>query len=129
VLRLLDLGEVLEADRFWLGRTPRPLDFDAGLLVDWLRLAERAGLARVLAAPRLEPLLRERVGVPELDAFFLGSPLRLVLARSFSCRSSIESAMLREAPLRDDLLLAPRLADNAAPAAICCFFDFAGINK
>jgi hypothetical protein len=26
------------------------------------------------------------------------------------------------------LLRCPRLADNAAPAAICCFFDLAGIS-
>jgi hypothetical protein len=37
--------------------------------------------------------------------------------------------MLLEAPLREDLLLFPRLAARAAPAAICCFFDFAGIGK
>ena len=37
--------------------------------------------------------------------------------------------MPREAPLSDDLGRFPRLADNAAPAAICCFFDFAGIQK
>jgi hypothetical protein len=29
--------------------------------------------------------------------------------------------------LRLDLLVSPRLAANAAPAAICCFLDFAGI--
>jgi hypothetical protein len=29
--------------------------------------------------------------------------------------------------LSEDLLRFPRFADKAAPAAICCFFDFAGI--
>jgi hypothetical protein len=29
--------------------------------------------------------------------------------------------------LRLDLSRSPRVAANAAPAAICCFFDFAGI--
>jgi hypothetical protein len=35
--------------------------------------------------------------------------------------------MLLEAPLNFDLLVRPRLAAKAAPAAICCFFDFAGM--
>ena len=37
--------------------------------------------------------------------------------------------MLREAPLSDDFERFPRFAGSAAPAAICCFFDFAGIHK
>jgi len=37
--------------------------------------------------------------------------------------------MLLDAPLRDDLLRRPRFAAKAAPAAICCFFDFAGMTK
>ena len=37
--------------------------------------------------------------------------------------------ILLEAPRREDLRTRPRLAANAAPAAICCFFDFAGIRK
>jgi len=36
-------------------------------------------------------------------------------------------AIPREAPRNDDLEVFPRLAANAAPAAICCFFDFAGM--
>jgi hypothetical protein len=32
-----------------------------------------------------------------------------------------------DAPFKLDLDFSPRLAANAAPAAICCFFDFAGI--
>jgi hypothetical protein len=39
----------------------------------------------------------------------------------------MDLSMDREAPLRLDLLVSPRLAANAAPAAICCFFDFAGM--
>src|SRR5438105_749665 len=35
----------------------------------------------------------------------------------------------RDGPLSDDLERLPRLAESAAPAAICCFFDFAGIQK
>jgi hypothetical protein len=41
----------------------------------------------------------------------------------------IDLYMLREAPLSDDLERLPRFAASAAPAAICCFFDFAGIHK
>ena len=35
--------------------------------------------------------------------------------------------MLLEAPFNEDLLRLPLLAANAAPAAICCFLDFAGM--
>ncbi len=38
----------------------------------------------------------------------------------------IDSYMLLDAPLSDDTERFPRLAANAAPAAICCFFDIAG---
>ena len=58
---------------------------------------------------------------------FVGNFLRSVLANSFNCLSLIEFAILLEAPRNDDLLLLPRLAASAAPAAICCFLDFAGI--
>jgi hypothetical protein len=34
-----------------------------------------------------------------------------------------------EAPLSYDFDRFPRLAASAAPAAICCFCDFAGIHK
>jgi hypothetical protein len=37
--------------------------------------------------------------------------------------------MLLDAPFSDPLLRRPRLAESAAPAAICCFFDFAGMQK
>ena len=33
-----------------------------------------------------------------------------------------------DAPLSDDFFVSPRFAANAAPAAICCFLDFAGIR-
>ena len=59
--------------------------------------------------------------------FFVGSLLRLVFAKSLSCFSDIDSAIFFDAPLRLDLSRSPRVAANAAPAAICCFFDFAGI--
>ena len=59
--------------------------------------------------------------------FLVGSFLRLVDAISSSSDSDIDFTICFEAPFRDFLLLSPRLADNAAPAAICCFFDVAGI--
>ncbi len=47
---------------------------------------------------------------------------------SLSCFSLIDFAMLLDAPLSDDLFRSPRFAASAAPAAICCFLDFAGIH-
>jgi hypothetical protein len=47
----------------------------------------------------------------------------------FSCFSLIDSAICLDAPLREDFFLSPRFAASAAPAAICCFFDFAGISN
>ena len=38
----------------------------------------------------------------------------------------IDLYMPLDAPLSDDTERFPRLAANAAPAAICCFFDIAG---
>jgi hypothetical protein len=35
----------------------------------------------------------------------------------------------RDAPLSDFFERFPRLAASAAPAAICCFLDFAGIKR
>jgi hypothetical protein len=55
--------------------------------------------------------------------------LRLVFANLRSSRSLIDFAILRDGPFSDDFALFPRLAASAAPAAICCFFDFAGIHK
>jgi hypothetical protein len=59
----------------------------------------------------------------------VGLPLRFVFAILRNSLSLIERAMLRDAPLRDDFERFPRLAASAAPAAICCFFDFAGIQN
>jgi hypothetical protein len=58
----------------------------------------------------------------------VGFPLRLVLAILRSSDLLIDFAIWRDAPLSDDLERLPRLAESAAPAAICCFFDFAGIQ-
>lgn len=59
--------------------------------------------------------------------FFVGRCLRLVDAISSSWRFDIDSAIWRDAPFNDFLLRSPRLAESAAPAAICCFFDCAGM--
>jgi hypothetical protein len=61
--------------------------------------------------------------------FFVGRGLRLVLATSLSCFSLIDFSMLLEGPLSELFGFFPRLAVNAAPAAICCFLDFAGMGK
>jgi hypothetical protein len=53
--------------------------------------------------------------------------LRFVFAKSSSCFSDMDSAIFFDAPCRLDFLLSPRFAASAAPAAICCFFDLAGI--
>ena len=59
----------------------------------------------------------------------MGFPLRFVFAIFRSSLSLIELAIWRDAPLSDDLERLPRFAESAAPAAICCFFDFAGITQ
>ncbi len=64
---------------------------------------------------------------PYLELFFFGKPLRLVDANSFSCFSLMDEAICFEAPFSEDFGRSPRFAESAAPAAICCFFDFAGI--
>ena len=64
-----------------------------------------------------------------LRLFFVGSLLRLVLAKSRNCFSLIDCTICFDAPLSDDFDRFPRLAASAAPAAICCFFDLAGIMK
>jgi hypothetical protein len=61
--------------------------------------------------------------------FLVGFPWRLVLAILRSSFLLIDWYIPRDAPLSDDLDRSPRLAARAAPAAICCFFDFAGIQK
>jgi hypothetical protein len=60
--------------------------------------------------------------------FLVGLPFRLVFAILRSSALLIDSYMPLDAPLSEDFLLSPLLAANAAPAAICCFFDFAGIQ-
>jgi hypothetical protein len=59
----------------------------------------------------------------------VGFPLRFVLAIFRSSLSLIDLAICREAPLSDDFARLPRFAASAAPDAICCFFDFAGIHE
>ena len=59
--------------------------------------------------------------------FLLGSFLRLVFAKSSSCFSDIDLAICLDAPRRDDFFCLPRFAASAAPAAICCFLDRAGM--
>jgi len=59
--------------------------------------------------------------------FFVGRLFRLVLAKSSSCSSLIDLAIGLDAPLSEERERSPRFAASAAPAAICCFLDFAGI--
>jgi hypothetical protein len=61
--------------------------------------------------------------------FRVGFPLRFVFAILRSSALLIDLYIPREAPLSDDFERLPRFAASAAPAAICCFFDFAGIPK
>jgi hypothetical protein len=68
----------------------------------------------------------------EFYLFFVlrvGFPLRFVFAIFLNSLSLIELAICFDAPLSDDFDFLPRFAASAAPAAICCFFDFAGIQK
>jgi hypothetical protein len=43
-----------------------------------------------------------------------------------SSASDIDFAICFDAPLSEDFERSPRFAASAAPAAICCFLDFAG---
>jgi hypothetical protein len=61
----------------------------------------------------------------EIYRFFDGRFFRFVLAIFFKSFSLIDSYILFEAPFSDDFFRSPSFADSAAPAAICCFFDFA----
>ena len=61
--------------------------------------------------------------------FRVGNFLRLVLATFRSSFRLIDLYMLLDAPRSDDFDFLPRLAASAAPAAICCFFDLAGITR
>lgn len=67
-------------------------------------------------------------GPPQIHFFFFGSFLRLVFAMSRSCFSDIDLTICLEAPFRLDFFTSPRFAANAAPAAICCFLERAGIT-
>jgi hypothetical protein len=60
---------------------------------------------------------------------FVGKLLRFVFAIRRSSFLLIDLYIPRDAPRRDDFERFPRLAARAAPAAICCFLDFAGIQK
>lgn len=73
-----------------------------------------------------------------LELFFLddfdfparvGSFFRFALAIFSSSFVLIDFAMLFDAPRSELFDFLPRLAASAAPAAICCFLDFAGILK
>ena len=59
----------------------------------------------------------------------VGFPLRFVFAIFRSSLLLIDFAIWRDAPLSEDFDFLPRFAASAARAAICCFFDFAGIHK
>jgi hypothetical protein len=80
----------------------------------------------------VNPAARRLVGEIRVYFFLLlrvGLPLRFVFAIFLSSLSLIELAICRDAPLSDDFDFLPRFAASAAPAAICCFFDFAGIHN
>jgi len=59
----------------------------------------------------------------------VGNLLRLVLAILRSSFRLIDLYVSLDAPRRDDFERLPRLAASGAPAAICCFFDLAGIAR
>jgi hypothetical protein len=63
-----------------------------------------------------------------LECFRVGFPFRFVFAILRSSDSDIDSYIPRDAPRRLFLERFPRFAERAAPAAICCFLDFAGIE-
>jgi hypothetical protein len=63
-----------------------------------------------------------------VGVFRVGRPLRLVEAIFSSSVSLMELTMLFEAPFKPPFGVSPRFAASAAPAAICCFFDLAGIQ-
>jgi hypothetical protein len=61
--------------------------------------------------------------------FLVGSFFCLVFAKSSSCFADMDLAISFDAPFKLDFGFSPRLAAKAEPAAICCFFDFAGIQS
>jgi hypothetical protein len=67
------------------------------------------------------------------DYFFdlfarFGNPLRFVLAIFFNSVVLIDFSICFDAPRSQLFDFFPRFAASAAPAAICCFLDFAGIQ-
>jgi hypothetical protein len=94
----------------------------------------------LLLGPNERPCLDNRADNPDgfgrtqlkaqrLFRFLVGSFLRLVLAILRSSALLIDLYIPLDAPLSDFFGRLPRLAASAAPAAICCFLDFAGIQK
>ncbi len=59
----------------------------------------------------------------------VGFPCRFVDAIFFSSFSFIDLYISLEAPLNEEVFCSPLFAANAAPAAICCLCDFAGISN
>ena len=53
----------------------------------------------------------------------------MVAAIACSCFSLMESTIDLEAPGSEFLLVSLRLAESAAPAAFCCAFDLAGMQR
>jgi hypothetical protein len=89
---------------------------------------QRAGLFQPLQF--LSPQIALAVAIVYLRLRFrVGKFLRLVLATLRSSFRLIDLYVLLDAPRSDDFDRFPRLAASAAPAAICCFFDFAGITR
>ncbi len=103
------------------GRQIRPGGYRRFELVDFF-------FVLLLLREALEDLL-EDLPLLLLAVFFLGKLLRFVLAMSRSCFLFIELYMPFDAPLRDVFFFLPRFAARAAPAAICCFFDLAGMSS
>jgi hypothetical protein len=112
-------GRLLPSSCAQEGPTRRAVRFrtDSAMTPKWLGAPRRPSVRTVLAAE----------ATSYLELFFFGRFFRLVLAKSFNCFSLIDSAICFDAPLREDFFVSPRFAASAAPAAICCFFDFAGI--
>ena len=90
--------------------------------------SQRAGIFQPLQF--LSPQLALAAAIAYLRLRFrVGNFLRLVLATLRSSFRLIDLYIPRDAPRSDDFDFFPRLAASAAPAAICCFFDFAGITR
>lgn len=111
----------VEADRFFAVVRRAPPRLDAGLLARFLALVRRPFFAELRRPPRLDADFRR-------PPTRLGLSLRDVEAISSSSCSDIDSYIPRDAPLKRDRLVLPRLAASAAPAAFCCALDLAGMN-